>query len=210
MADDTNLKINYHGTKVEALERLATDPSAILGEVGIHLVSVTQKAFREQRRGTDSWTPRRIPNIPGALRDLENSPNVKARRFQGRPAVVDTAQLSKSFTWRFASKHRILFGTKVPYANIQQFGGASRIKITKMMRENLGKWLKKQRGKEKREEKKSGEKTENPMSAAFGWLFSIPVGSSAVFRVKARPFVGFYPDDRKKMNEIILRHLKKA
>lgn len=210
MADD--VKIKYAGTRVEALEKLAADPRKVLVEVGTHLVKVTGRSFREQQRGPNRWEPRRVPNIPGALRDLDVSANVKSRRFQGRPALIDTNQLAKSFAYRFVGNRRIVFGTKVPYANLHQHGGESRIRVTGTMRENLAKWLKKRRGAEKREAKKAeseGRKPPDPVSTLFGWIFQVPRGGEVTFRVKARPFVGFFRDDYKVLQAAIQRHARK-
>ena len=206
----TDLKINYHGTKVEAISQALDNPKAALNQVGAYMVKVTQRSFREHKRGPFNWKPRRTPNIPGALRDLENSANVKSRRFQDQPVLLDTAQLSKSFTWRTAGPRAIMFGTRVPYANIHQHGGVSKIKVTKSMRENLGVWLKRQRGKEKREAAKSGKQAENPMSAAFGWVFQYKAGQSIEFNVIARPFVVFTVEDKKQVRAIIMRSIRSA
>jgi phage gpG-like protein len=191
-----NLKINYSGTKVEAIAKTLDDPKAALSQVGAYMVKVTQRSFREHKRGPFKWEPRRTPNIPGALRDLENSPNVKARRFEPQPVLLDTGQLSKSFSWRTAGRTAIMFGTKIPYANLQQHGGVSRIRITKTMRANLSEWLKKKKNKERR--------------ADFGWLFQYKAGQSIEFNVTARPFVVFTSDDKKEVRAIIMRSIRSA
>lgn len=210
MADEVEIK--YAGTRVEALEKLAADPRKVLVDVGTHLVKVTGRAFREQGRGPNRWEPRRVPNVPGALRDLDVSANVKSRRFQDRPVLIDTNQLARSFAYRFLGNRRIIFGTKIPYANLHQYGGESKIRVTGTMRTNLAKWLKKRRGSEKREAKKAeaeGKKPPDPVSTLFGWIFQIPAGGEATFRVKARPFVGFFRDDYKFLKDAIQRHARK-
>lgn len=182
------LKVDTKGTRVEALKRLADDARPILKHVGLHLVRATQRAFRDQKR-VAPWDPRRVPNIPGALQDLSTSSSVKARRFQDRPALVDTGRLRSSMAYRFVTKTLIEFGTVVSYAGLHQRGGVSEISTTAAMRTNLGRWL-----------KKHPEWEED-----FG-MFLSPIfapGRAIRFRVRKRVFVAYLPSDRAVVEKLI-------
>lgn len=179
-------EVRYEGTAVELLSNLLKRPGAVLARFGTWWVQQMRSAFRTQGRGKP-WAPRRVPNYPGALRDLEGGPNIKGRRFDERPALIDTGRLRDSIAWRFLGPARIEGGTTVPYASLQQLGGISTVRITETMRANLAKWLKR-RGKKDPEARRS-----------WGWLFNRKGGgirTEQLFRVTARPFVEFLARDR--------------
>ena len=133
---------------------LLDNPLPFLRQVGVLFLAESQKAFRQQALGADAWPERINPNIPGILRDLEKGPSVKGRRFEGRPAVIDTNTLRRSLApatqtplpRKVGSMFQVVVGTNVPYASKQQEGGVESIRITPTMKRNLAILLRRQRG----------------------------------------------------------------
>lgn len=183
----TDLRADTRGSRFEAMGRMLANPRPILSWIGVYMVRKTMKAFRDQKYGTNAWKPRRVPNVPAALRDLDKSPNVKARRFQARPALVDTGRLRGSFSWRFLSGVAIEYGSNVPYARLHHAGGISSITITASMLKNLSTWLKKR----------------PEMREDFGYIQNYEPGDSTHFAVKRRPLVGFSADDARAAGKAI-------
>ena len=125
------------------------DLSRVLKAVGELAVSEAQRSFDDQEFGGQPWQ-RRYPNqspfsinVAGVLQDLSESGEVKARRFEGRPAGVDTGQLRTSIASRTVKKGTIEVGSALPYASIVNFGGFSTQPVTKQARRNLARFLKK-------------------------------------------------------------------
>lgn len=105
------------------------DREAALEEIGVFLTSEAQAAFRSQGwRGGTAWPPRMVPNIAGILKDLQTSANLKRRRLQARPALVDTGGLRGSFDFLVdAEEGSVQVGTNHPAAASMHFGIASTI-----------------------------------------------------------------------------------
>lgn len=102
-------------------------------------------AFERQERGGVSWPGRRVPNVPGILRDAETSSSLKDRRFQERPAAIDTGSLRNSIQVAVTGPGAITIGSALPYASTIQRGGPSSIHVTDTMRQNVKKMLKDRR-----------------------------------------------------------------
>ena len=80
------------------------DLSRVLKVVGEMAISDAQRHFDDQEFNGKPWL-RRYPNqkpfvinVAGALADLSVSEDVKSRRFQERPAGLDTGQLRASIS----------------------------------------------------------------------------------------------------------------
>jgi len=72
----------------------------VLDGIGALLTSRFQRSWRLQRSPSgDAWGPRLTPNVAGIVKDLNAGGFPKGRRFQPRPAVVDTGRLRGSLTW---------------------------------------------------------------------------------------------------------------
>lgn len=163
-----------------------------LVRVGTLMVGRTQKAFEDQGRAGKQWAPRKIPNVAGILRDLERSGRMPpARRFEPRPAAIDTGQLRASIVFTRRGRDSVEYGSRVAYANKVQQGEASTIAITDTMRKNLSKLLKRRKD----------------LRAKLGFLFQLKQ-----FTVKppARPFVVFLPEDRRAAERIWREEVQKA
>ena len=182
-------RVKWRGTRVQILADALANVKPVLKKIGLHLVRATQKAFRAQARGMFGWKKRRVPNIPGVLRDMERGITVPGRRFKDRPALIDTGMLRNSIAYEFISPTTIRFGTNLPYAAIHQRGGVSQIRLTTVMLSNLAVWIRSQQGKKWRD--------------SFGWIFSKKRGSMLRFRVAKRPFVLVSEGDRVEIRRII-------
>jgi phage gpG-like protein len=133
------------------LRRALDNPTPVLKQIGALAVKTSRDAFREQRFGTFAW-PRRYPNqsepilnIAGALDDLSKGPRIKDRRFEARPALIDTGQMRRSPTWNVETNWTLAIGTNDPKAAAHQRGDVVTTTITQTMRDNLAAYLKRAR-----------------------------------------------------------------
>lgn len=159
-------------------------PESLLKRIGTLMLSQTQRAFSEERLGDRIW-PERYPNqsdvkvnVAGAVQDLSKSSNIKKRRFDSRPTLQDTGILKRPFSSsstavKFPDKFTVEVGTTVPYASIHQWGGTSTQQITKEVKSNLQKFLKK--------------KSNKPYRKVLGFLFQVDELETTV---NQRPFLG--------------------
>jgi phage gpG-like protein len=186
--------------------KLDRGPMGLLKSFGLILSRESKDAFAKQRFGSIKW-PARYPdqtgaklNVAGALMDLGKGPKIKERRFQDRPAAVDTGSLKNSIASstdrESAGVYSVKVGTVLPYANTQHKGGVSRIAITQTMRVNYAKLWEKFKG--FRAKARRGESSAiDRANAEIGMLalrrlsfLRNPVVSEYVVNVNARPFVG--------------------
>lgn len=122
-------------------------PQPMLRALGLMVVGRAQRAFGDQKRGSFAWAPRATPNILGILADLNRDKTPPARRFQARPAGVDTGNLMQSLTPGRAStvkpvaKDTVDVGTVAPGADLIQYGGEAFQPVTAKTKENLRRWL---------------------------------------------------------------------
>lgn len=142
-----------------ATERILSDERmqrALLDRIGALYVSASQRSFAQQRWGDEAW-PARYPrqknklNIAGALRDFAAGRRAPlARRFQDRPALIDTGELRRSIAHRVVADGGVLYvevGTTLPYAAKQLYGGETVIRITQAIRDRAREWLQTPKGK---------------------------------------------------------------
>lgn len=117
----------------------------LLDRIGLLLVSRAQKSFRAQSRGGKGWLPRAAPNAAGLVRDFASGANPPARRFQSRPALIDTGTLRNSITYR-KGKDFVEIGSPLSYAEVHNRGGETEpIPVTDTVKKNLRKWLAKRK-----------------------------------------------------------------
>ncbi len=142
------------------LKRVIEKPEPILKQIGIVLLADAQRSFKEQRLGSMKWAPRypgQSPppmNIAGIVADfLAGRKTPPDRRFQNRPAGIDTSQTLRSLT---ASKAMTVQGYVVkvvsatPGAGNMQHGGVSRQPITGQVKTLLAAWMNRLRNAAKR------------------------------------------------------------
>jgi len=124
------------GERIRLIREAFADPRVPLMRIGAMMTTRSQDAFEDQGRD-EEWPARITPNIPGILSDLERGAGVPARRFQPRPAGVDTGRLRNSITWRLVEGAAVEIGTNLPYAALIQWGGEVTIPITGPMKSRL-------------------------------------------------------------------------
>ena len=163
------------------MREAAKDPAPLLNAVGLYMVGKTQQAFRDQGRGGVSWPGRAGPNRVGILRDLEAGRVPPERRFEPRPAAIDTGRLRASIAYRVQGD-TVIVGSNLDYASDVQRGSTVSIQVTGSLRIALAAWLRSLKGDRKRQAR-----------AAMGWLFRVGV---LTVNVPARPFVMVTDQDR--------------
>jgi phage gpG-like protein len=171
------------------------------------LKAQSQRAFAEQKFGEITW-PARYPsqkspklNIAGAVQDLSTGPRIKARRFEDRPALLDTGILRRSIAAEIKSDDTVEVGTKVPYAIKHQVGGESRQPITAGILENLKRVLKyEEYGKTKKGKAKKIDAKTQMLRKRLGFLFGTP---ELVTKINRRPFLGLTDATKNKCLQIV-------
>lgn len=145
-------------TKIIVIDPTETDPYAklvgvlknperILEQVGVLMESASQKSFGDQEFGSFKW-PGRYPNqtapfvnLAGAVADWNAGGNIKARRFQPRPALFDTGALAASIRSRVIGRDKVEVGSALDHAAIHQWGGISTQPVTEDVKKKVAKFL---------------------------------------------------------------------
>lgn len=157
--------------------------------VGALMVGRVGQAFDQQgsqTRGGEAWPARGVPNLAGALSDLAQGATIKARRFDTRPALVDTGELRASVSWR-ATGDGIEFGSQLDRASAMQRGEPSEIPVTPTIKQNLADWLRANR--------------KHPHAGKMAALLARDVFTA---RPRARAFVEFLDSDRESVAAILV------
>jgi len=171
---------------VMALDRLK-NIRPLAEAVGLMLVGRAQSSFRDQGRPGFPWAGRGVPNKAGILLDLIQGKEPPERRFEARPAGIDTGRLRASIAYK-VDGDVVTIGSNLPYASDVQRGATKTIAVAGNARQALAAWLKTLKG----ERKKS-------MQKAFGYLFR--VGALTV-TTPPRPFVMITDEDRRKVQDM--------
>lgn len=129
------------GRVLSALREATVDPRPALTAIGAMLESRAKVAFQEQRRGKDKWPARHVPNVAGIVADVREGRVPPARRFEGRPAGIDTGRLMADISSRVTAKDTVEIGSRLPYAGLIQYGGTSKQPWPKSAKETLRKLL---------------------------------------------------------------------
>jgi phage gpG-like protein len=178
------------------------DPKALLTLVGAFFKARAQRAFVEQRRGRAKWQARRVPNVAGVLADLVAGRTPPQRRFEPRPALIDTSALRRSIAFRVLRRDTVEIGSALPYADLMQRGGTSLSPvITEDLQQRLWKWLKPKAKKGVTVKNKATGVTSrvegSDLRVAFGWLLNKKQrGKRVTFKIPSRPFITIEPEDR--------------
>lgn len=201
------VRIRFRGLRaITELRKKIRDPKwaerVLARPVGMIVLSHAQRAFDEQRFGGEQWPPRYpnqsdpVVNLAGLISDFDRgATNPRPRRFQRRPAGIDTGILRRSLTparGMTARGFSVEVGSTVPYAGRVQFGGESRQAITKEIKDRMARWAKRARKRGMKEEVRK-----------IGPLFRKTV---LVTNVVPRPFLGFTPD----LIREIIAHVEEA
>jgi phage gpG-like protein len=174
------IRVTYEPGRI--LERcqavLEANKTDILRGIGMIMVSESQDAFKRQEFGGRSWAPRKDVNIFGLIADFAAGRKEPfKRRFQTRPALMDTGQLRMTLNFKVAGDDAVVVGSALPYAEDHQYGGETESeKITEPMQDAIRKWLS---GKGKKYEKR------------LGWLTAPKFTNQTIIgRVHRRRFLG--------------------
>lgn len=111
-------------------EALGERKRIALVRIGALLVIRAQTAFDEQRRGEVDWPERGVPNVAGIVSDCENGGSIKERRFQERPAGIDSGRLRATIAWEIVDESSVQAGVNLDYASLIQFGGTVEVDVT--------------------------------------------------------------------------------
>jgi phage gpG-like protein len=185
------------------------DPRArneALRKIGEVILKEARDSFRsESFQGTD-WDPR-YPNqkgsgeinVAGAVKDLNESPVIKSRRFSSTPALIDTGALLRSLNGmdaiRITDSKVVRVGSKLPYANIVQTGGkGNTIGFSGDFKQNL--YIAK-------EEAEGGENEEAVNRLSY--LFS---QEEYTADLNPRPYLGMTSKTKRKIRTILKKALK--
>lgn len=201
------------GPRLRALAELLERPRGILEAIGGFIVKESGKAFREQRLGNFPWKPRVNPNWPALLRDAEKgAAKPPQRRFQERPALMDTGLLARSIAHRVVSNTDVevgVAGVAKAYGDKHQVGGEVETAIvTKAIQHRIWLWIKAARKAAPRAAARAAASVGTPNQAkaakaagaagraAAGlekvrWLLNPHLrGQRIRHRIHARPFIG--------------------
>lgn len=175
-----------------ALQARLEAPEEVLDAMGSILKSISLGAFNAQKFGSFSWPARYhgrgdpFINLAGAIEDLSTGPRVKARRFDKRPAGIDSGRLMQSIEHAVETKGTVSVKALAEYAGKFQKGGKSSIDVTSRTRSNLAKFLKSDTGK--------------PYRERMGFLFNV---TEYTLTTIPRPFIGITDEGESEAREAI-------
>lgn len=184
-------KVRIEGRAKRMRERL-NDPTPILKKIGALLVADSQQSFKSQRLGKIRWRRRSVPNVAGLVHDFAKGRKApKPRRFNERPALMDTGALSRSISFDVQGTKSVVVGSRLKYAKLHQTGGVSRTeRITKEVQSRLADWLKTSSGKR--------------WADRLGWLLNKKqTGKTHSIRIPRRPFLGLTTQTKRYIKKVI-------
>lgn len=122
------------GRRLEALAENLRDPRRFLVRAGLILAERARHAFDigVQARGGYAWPARAVPNVIGILDDLAHDRKPPARRWDPRPAGVDTGLLRGSLNAQavhLVSGDTVEVGTNAAGAGMIQHGGEVDVEV---------------------------------------------------------------------------------
>ena len=158
-----------------------------LAEIGVEMLASAEKSFRVQALGTKRWPGRGVPNIAGIISDLNRGATPPKRRFESRPAGIDTGKLRQSIGMTL-TQTSVKVDSRLTYSKKYQEGGKSTLTLTKTGKESLKRFLADRRD----------------LSKSLGWMFR---QNRVTINQKARPFLGITKELRQNAIEILEDHI---
>lgn len=196
------IEMNPEGrAKLAGAKWLVKEPARLLKRIGVILLASSQAAFDEQKFGNVQWPERYahqarpVLNIAGAIADLSDNDQIKDRRFDPRPAGIDTGALRNSLSpfagGAMQAGYAIQVGSTLPYAALIHGGGDSEPQqLTATVRDNLTLWL----------EREGTSDRGQLVKERLGFVYT---EEEHVTEVMARPFIGITDASRLEINEMI-------
>jgi phage gpG-like protein len=178
------------GSNLIELDGRFRNPDTFLKRVGAMMKGRIQSTFKDQGRDGVKWRERAVPNVIGIIRDMEaGRKSIPVRRFEARPAGIDTRLLNRSIAYEVRGENTVTIGSTVNYASDVQEGGTHTVRVSSIARNNLRTLVERARAKLK---KGTGAGKEW-LIAQLGWLL---FASQVKVNVPARPFVFFSDKDQ--------------
>lgn len=166
------------GDKMRRFRKNLQNPRKALKQIGVLMVSESHNAFKQQKLGRETWEPRAPVNVYGIISDFhEGKKEPPARRFERRPALIDTARMRNTIDSDVKGKKMVEVGSNLPYAPVLHHGGKIESKpINGQVQHLLWQWLRKQG---------------QTMKRKLGWLLNRKFRNEKLEgEVPARPIVG--------------------
>lgn len=199
MGDEIIIK----GSSIQLREGRFNNPSALLVRIGAMQKGRVQGTFQAQGRDGVAWLARRVPNVAGIVMDAnKGARSIPNRRFQARPAGIDTNYLARSINYGLKGNHTVKIGSTVQYANKVHRGGTTVIPVTPQAKQILAGWIKGARKGARHGSKDPAKKKIGPIVAKdfylsrLGFLLNPKLTSIRVSQ-PARPFAFFSERDQK-------------
>jgi len=170
------------------------DTRKVMSRIGETMEAASFRAFDEQAFGDFKW-PARYPdqpppflNVAGAIADFAKGATApKARRFQNRPALIDTGALSTSPKSRVVGNRVVEVGSTHPAAASHQWGLPSSQPVDQATKNRIARWL-----------LKKGKPYRNKLAPVL-----MPSVSSWGTKVAQRPFLGVPHDLEPEIQSIV-------
>lgn len=186
-----HLEIVEVGPKLAALQENSNNRHGLLTGVGAFMKARSQQAFKDQGRPPGSWRKRKVPNVPGILRDFYSGrPEPVADRFKDSPVLLDRGDLRRSINYQVTG-NAVEVGSPLKYASVHNYGGeAEALPFSAEYQAWMDHWLQTPSGK--------------PWAKDLGWT-TLPfwTGKSTSFDVPARPFVTLTQADRRDLMDLL-------
>lgn len=179
------------GGKIRRWEENLERPEAALKQIGALMVAESQRAFKDQKFGETHWQARTVPNTFGIIADLARGEQIKKRRFEPRPALMDKSRLRSSITFTLRGKDAVDVGTNIEYGAKHQFGLETESEtITEEVQIKLERWF--------------GTKAGGPWWRALRYLLRVEyLGKKLKMTLPARPFVGITKQTQADIEEAV-------
>lgn len=190
-------KIRLSFENLGRFRRRLEDPRPALRRIGALMLAESQRSFRDQSYGGERWPARYegqeepFINVAGALSDVVRGRTIRDRRFDRRPALIDTGTLRGSLTFALRGDKAVSVGSTVPYASKHLFGLASSQAVTNVARRTLVKEY-------RRFKRGGGERFE-----AFKKLGFLHTVRTLETNIQQRPFIGLFPDLERRLRTTV-------
>jgi len=211
MSKRVKVELRGGALAIRILKGRLLKPDEVLKKIGALALADAQKAFDDQALGSEAW-PERYPNqsrgkvnVAGIVADfIAGKRNPPGRRFEARPAGIDSGMLRRSLTPSKAltlDGNAVVVGSTQPNASIVQWGGETEQPISKSVKALLADYLRGSRRRIKRAKKVSQPLTmKDAMIQRLGFLFQL---KSLKTKVAARPYLGLTPELAEKITILV-------